>query len=770
MKTNLNYSWRFAKGRIAIAEHSPIRNYETVMIPHCVTMFPAQYLNEKDYQGEYTYQLIFDCKDPLPVKVLRFEGVMLQFDLYLNGKSLGHYISGYLPVEIDVSEVLLPKGNILTVYVDGSEDPSVPPFGKVLDYLTFAGIYREVSLLSYPSLYIKDVFVRASASGDVVVKTSLSEDSHVAYRVYDREGGLVLESDKERFHIPNVHPWSIIDPYLYRLEAVTGNVVESKFFGFRDVSFTPQGFFLNGKRLPLIGLNRHQTFPYFGPAAPKPLQEEDALLLKHSGINVVRTSHYPQSEHFLDACDRLGLLVIDEIPGWQFIGNDPKWVNNCVDFAKRMILKERSHTCLIAYGLRIDESDDNDELYSKIQEQKVFLDPSRQSIGVRNFKDSHCLEDVYGYNDFSCGPLDHGVDPSKEIKGAKGKPILITESNGHMFPTKSFDETAKRAEHAYRHARVLNDVLSDSGYCGAITWCAFDYNTHKDFGSNDHICHHGVYDIFRNPKFAAYFFKSQGKAPVLDIGTSMLPGDYNAAHFPAFYAFTNGDYVDVYKNNRKVGRFYPDTKSFPNLPHPPILIDDIIGDLFDEPNISEEDGKKIVAAFNYYAQNGFENIRLRDKLLMARFMAKYHFTFPDVYQLYTKYIQSWGEGSTLWRFEAFRDGKKIATALRGPSTDFHLDISLTRDTLVNQETYDCLSLHIYKKDQYGTTMPYASDPVIVETEGPIEVYGPKLFSLYGGASTIYLRSLPVKSPQEATVKITCMGETLERHFIVKNAD
>ncbi|MCR5348219.1 MAG: hypothetical protein K6E59_01245, partial [Bacilli bacterium] len=148
MRYDLNQGWSFTPGRANLAISEPQKHLPQVMIPHCVDLYPTQYMSERSYQGEYTYQLVFDLKDDLPVKDLHFDGVMLQFDCYLNGASLGHFISGYLPVDIDVSAFLRPKGNVLTLFVDGSEDPTIPPFGKVVDYLTYCGIYREVYLTS----------------------------------------------------------------------------------------------------------------------------------------------------------------------------------------------------------------------------------------------------------------------------------------------------------------------------------------------------------------------------------------------------------------------------------------------------------------------------------------------------------------------------------------------------------------------------------------------------------------------------------------------
>ena len=768
MRTSLNFGWTFAPGRFGAAINAPLKGGTPVSIPHNAVMASVQYTSEDLYQKEFTYQLHFDLRDDSPVKLLRFDGVMLQFDCYLNGVSLGHFVSGYLPVIIDISAFVKPKGNLLTVFVDGREDPTVPPFGKVVDYLTFAGIYREVYVDCLPARYVKDVFVEGNARGEVQVRFEGEGDSNPHYALYDGEQ-VVIESDQPRFKIKKPRLWSLEDPYLYTLEVRYGSDVRKVRFGFRDATFSPEGFFLNGKKVKIVGLNRHQTYPYFGPAAPKSLQEDDADLLKATGINLVRTSHYPQSEHFLNRCDEIGLLVVDEIPGWQFVGTDEVWRGNCRDFARRMILKERNHPCLVAYGLRIDESADDDELYSSIQAIKQALDPNRASLGVRNFKDSHCLEDVYGYNDFSCDSLDHGCDPSAQIKAGKGKAILITESNGHMYPTKSFDPTGIRVEHALRHAKVLEDVLADDGYCGAITWCAFDYNTHKEFGSDDHICHHGVYDIFRNPKYAAAFFASQGEKPFIEIASLTTPGDFPEALMPKIYAFTNADYVELYRGDKFIGKFFPASKEYPHLAHAPIVIDDVIGATFDEPNIAEKDAKKIVEVFNYIAQNGFKKLKLPHKILFARLAGKYHLSFSDAYAMYAKYIQSWGEGSATFRFDAYKGGSKFASVVRGPSTAFHLKVTPSKETLVHGDTYDAVRVRIEKKDQYGTTMPYASDPIQVETKGPIEVYGPNLFSLYGGASAIYVRSLPVRGPSEGVLRIHYGDEVLETRFLVKPA-
>ena len=131
------------------------------------------------------------------------------------------------------------------------------------------------------------------------------------------------------------------------------------------------------------------------------------------------------------------------------------------------------------------------------------LDDSRCTGGVRNFPGSRLLEDVYTYNDFvHCG-WNKGCEPKSAVTSDPEKPYLVTEYCGHIFPTKPFDDETHRTAHALRHARVLNDIAAQPDIAGSFGWCMFDYNTHREFGSGDNVCWHGVMDMFRNPKPAA---------------------------------------------------------------------------------------------------------------------------------------------------------------------------------------------------------------------------------------------------------------------------
>src|SRR5207253_1967665 len=209
------------------------------------------------------------------------------------------------------------------------------------------------------------------------------------------------------------------------------------------------------------------------------------------------TSHYPQSRHFLDACDEMGLLVLEEIPGWQHIG-DAAWQDISVDNVRRMIRRDWNHPSIILWGVRINESRDNHEFYTRTNQLARRLDDTRQTGGVRYFYNSELLEDVFTMNDFGF--------PLRPVNHPR---YLNTEFVGHTNSTQRTDIEEHIAEHSLRHTRVHKQIDTSNQYAGGIGWCAFNYNTHGKFGSGDRICYHGVTDIFRIAKPAAGFYKSQ---------------------------------------------------------------------------------------------------------------------------------------------------------------------------------------------------------------------------------------------------------------------
>jgi beta-galactosidase len=187
-------------------------------------------------------------------------------------------------------------------------------------------------------------------------------------------------------------------------------------------------------------------------------------------------------------------------------------------------------------------------------------------------------------NDFILGNEELGgnrprtaLRPQQEVTGLdRIVPYMITEFGGHMFPTKSFDQEQRQAEHVRRHLEVLNAAYGDPQIAGCIGWCAFDYNTHKDFGSGDRICHHGVSDMFREPKFAAYAYASQCEPQeevILRPVTFWARGERNIGGTLPLMILTNCDEVELRYGSYPGKRIGPDREAFPHLPHPPVIID-----------------------------------------------------------------------------------------------------------------------------------------------------------------------------------------------------
>ncbi len=291
----------------------------------------------------------------------------------------------------------------------------------------------------------------------------------------------------------------------------------------------------------LRGLNRHQMFPYLGGAMPDRGQRKDAEILKYDlGVNFVRSSHYPANPSFLTRCDEIGLLVLEEIPGWQYIG-DEEWKNLAKKNVEEMIVRDRNHASIFLWGVRINESEDDHDFYLDTNRIAHSLDSSRKTCGVRNFRESEFLEDVFTYNDF-----EHNLEG--EIKSPYHISYMITEYMGHMYPTKSYDSIERLIKHAVYHAKIQNCQYGMHNLAGASGWCAFDYNTHAYFGSGDRICYHGVCDIFRLPKFAAYFYKSQMDPEiekVVFIARHFTPS-FNEDYGDEIIIFSNCDEIDLY--------------------------------------------------------------------------------------------------------------------------------------------------------------------------------------------------------------------------------
>ena len=755
MKISINDKWNYFD-KFSYDFIREKKDGEVVRLPHTFEVLKANYVKSEDYQKDALYTKSFKMDDGWVDKriFLYVEGAAHHSYVYLNGTLLKEHKCGYTAYEVELTDHIL-KENLLAIRVDSRENAEIPPFGGTVDYLGYSGLYREVNLYIRNQSYIDDVYVHTEKStlyADVCFETD-KENITVEFELLDGENKinvLVKETEKNKYEIKpkeDIAMWDIESPKLYHLKvkAILENQLLDEYtvrFGFRDIVFNKEGFFLNGKKVKIRGLNRHQSYPYVGYAMPESGQYTDARILKKElSLNAVRTSHYPQSKHFINACDELGLLVFTEIPGWQHIG-DEKWQEISINNVKDMVLQYRNHPSIIMWGVRINESKDLDEFYYNTNKAARDLDPYRPTGGVRCYDKSSFLEDVYTFNDFSFNGLNEGARGRKSVTGRDDIPYLITEYNGHMFPTKPFDSESHLLEHALRHARVVDSYSQRNDIAGGFGWCMSDYQTHVDFGGDDMVCYHGVCDMFRNLKPAGYFYQSQGDGlKVLEVMPSMNLGENPESRLGKLYAFTNMDYVELYVDDIYINRFYPKGDMYKALKHPPIEIDDIIGNKLDNENYGEGIKKDIKYLLKRYSDVGLSGFTIKDKIKAIKLMTFYGLKPMDFTRLYEKYIGNWGGERPKFKFIGYKEGEESISVTKGAYKECDLEVIVDKTHLIEKETYDVASVRLRMLNQFNQIMRYYQEPLLMETEGPIMILGPKIVSLKGGMGGTYIKTM-----------------------------
>ena len=738
----INRGWRYSRAfsEAATARDFDDSRFESVVLPHSNLPLPWHAFNEQDYCFTSLYRRELKLPpDAVGKRVfVDFDGAMIASTVYLNGKRLGEYRGGYTPFSFEITDAIDHGGkNVLAVALDSSERKDIPPFGNDVDYLTFGGIYREVFVRVVPQLALENVYaqpVNVMSAPELEThiylnRSSAAKPRKLSVRVQLLDGVRILAHATEAIATPpvtaemlasdagqaqgsrpfsdadkpahtvtlrslnDIERWDLRHPRLYTVQVALledGREIDAmtRRIGFREAIFTDRGFSLNGKIVKLHGLDRHQTFPWVGQAMPARVQRQDAHVLRHDlHCNIVRTSHYPQSPHFLDACDEMGLLVLEEIPGWQHIG-DQAWQDIAVDNVRRMVTRDWNHPSVVLWGVRINESNDDHDFYTRTNALAHALDPGRQTGGIRNRYNSELLEDVFTFNDFGW-PLNPPNHPR----------YLVTEFVGHTFPTKTIDSKEHLQEHFVRHARIHDMLAGNPQYAGGIGWCAFDYTTHDRFGSGDRICYHGVMDIFRTPKPAAYLYKSMcdpAEEIVLEPIFHWARNDEQIGFTTAMFA-SNCDHIKIFsKHNGEwnvILEADPDRQQFAHLPNPP-------------------------------------------------------FTVPLGHKL-----RNWGD----IRIDGFLQGKQvISRTLSGSGVD-HAFRLVPDDTSLVADGMDTTRVVLRAEDEFGNIRPFAADAISFEVAGPATLIGNNPFGLIGGTGAVWVRAGQERGEVTLTAKHPVLG-------------
>ena len=616
---SLNLNWKFMDDfNPEYITRQNFDDFQTVHVPHTVKELPYDCFDEHMYCFLSTYVRSFELPQLRDKRILvEFEGVSAYYELYVNGRKFAEHKGAYATAVFDITEFVHAGENAILLMVDSREREDIPPTGSTVDFLLYGGIYRDVTLYILEPAYVANALFRYTLEGDTAtaspelmirnaadafegeIRVEISRDGK-PFNSFSRKAAVAAGESSVKLSpetLPAITRWDLDTPVLYDVDVTLlrgGREADAHHtrVGFRDVRVDAKGFYLNGRRVGIVGLNRHQSYPYVGYAMGKRPQQRDADILKNElHLNTVRCSHYMQSRYFLDRCDELGLMVFEEIPGWGYIGGEDYKEVSFNDL-RDMVLGHFNHPSIVIWGTRLNETADDDAFYRETNRRCKEMDPTRPTTGVRWHKNSTMLEDIYSYNDYT---QLSGTEPTKgefmlqaqqQVTGLPYKvPYLVSEHTGPLLCTKPWDPATRQERFALYHALVLSKTACCEDYLGAIGWCMFDYNTHHDHSRQEKICYHGIMDMFRVPKWASYLYRSQknpGEEVVLQPCSVMGRGERGEGVTP-FYVLTNCDYIDVtfsIATGSQTNRFYPSNR-FPGLAHPPIEVNG--DDLFFQP-------------------------------------------------------------------------------------------------------------------------------------------------------------------------------------------
>jgi beta-galactosidase len=596
---------------------------ESVSLPHTVVPLSWNKWNPSIWEHVWIYRRHFDGPQaPVgSVSLLHFESVMTAATVVLNGHRLGKHFGGYLPFAFDVTGILRERDNVLAVLVDSRFDVNVPPNApfpvqsSAIDFWQPGGITGRVYLQTLPAVSIADVqltplnvlsserSLRAAVTLRAIqpigatqlrITVSSPDGAEVASEIFDASPGPET-TVVELAGLADIRLWDVEAPQLYHVDVellVDGAVVHEyrTRTGFREARFETDGFFLNGKRVYLRGVNRHGYYPFVGFAMPDRAQARDAAILRHElNSMMVRCAHYPPAPAFLDACDELGLLVWEEPPGWQFVG-DAEWRGRVLENITDMIARDINRPSIILWAARLNETPDLVDLYGETEALVKKLDPSRATSGTMHgpyWQSVLYQHDVFSYDDYSTGTTDDGDRYPVLLEPQDPRPYLVAETvAARSSPTVMYrrGDLAYVQQHQSLDYSIAHDIaMGNPRFTGLLAWVAFDYQT----GAAN--VHHGVKaaglgDVFRILKPGAAIYRAQVSPqerivlepaftwdPWFDEISDRVGRDWG----PGANAIvcSNCERIDVYLDDIFVDRVSAARDRFGNLEYPPFFVD-----------------------------------------------------------------------------------------------------------------------------------------------------------------------------------------------------
>lgn len=639
---SMNPAWRFHKGAVEGAETKEFndKDWTVVSLPDGIEYLPTEASGCINYQGEVWYRKHFMPDAALKGKklFLHFEAIMGKSKVFVNGKLLTEHFGGYLPVIVDVTDVLDWNGdNVIAVWADNSDDPSYPP-GKaqdVLDYTYFGGIYRDCWLIAHNNVFITDpnyenevagggLFVAFGKVSDALAEVQLKIhvrnatknpfSGRVEYMLLQPDGTEVARlSDKiqvkagrattvsDRMPVKQPMLWTPSTPTLYNLLVRVldkeGNVIDGyrRRIGIRSIEFKGKdGFFLNGRPYgkPLIGANRHQDFAVVGNAVANSIHWRDAKKLKDVGMEIIRNAHCPQDPAFMDACDELGLFVIVNTPGWQFWNDAPEFAQRVYSDIRNVVRRDRNHPSVWLWEPILNETwypadfakNPRDIVDAEYPYPYCYSGSDSEARGHENFP-------VYFAHPANMQDASKEIDPTKTYFTREWGDN-VDDWSSHNSPSRvarNWGEQPMRVQaqhYACPYYPVTSyDVLYKQSpqHVGGCLWHSFDHQR----GYHPDPFYGGLMDVFRQPKYSYYMFMAQRPAVKNDRNAGSGPMVYIAHEMTPFSGkdvtvYSNCDEVRLTFNKGGKTYTYKKDKNRPGMPSPVITFPDVYDFMVDK--------------------------------------------------------------------------------------------------------------------------------------------------------------------------------------------
>ena len=639
---SMNPAWRFHKGAVEGAETKEFndKDWTVVSLPDGIEYLPTEASGCINYQGEVWYRKHFTPDAVLKGKklFLHFEAIMGKSKVFVNGKLLTEHFGGYLPVIVDVTDVLDWNGdNVIAVWADNSDDPSYPP-GKaqdVLDYTYFGGIYRDCWLIAHNNVFITDpnyenevagggLFVAFGKVSDALAEVQLKIhvrnatknpfSGRVEYMLLQPDGTEVARlSDKiqvkagrattvsDRMPVKQPMLWTPSTPTLYNLLVRVldkeGNVIDGyrRRIGIRSIEFKGKdGFYLNGRPYgkPLIGANRHQDFAVVGNAVANSIHWRDAKKLKDVGMEIIRNAHCPQDPAFMDACDELGLFVIVNTPGWQFWNDAPEFAQRVYSDIRNVVRRDRNHPSVWLWEPILNETwypadfakNTRDIVDAEYPYPYCYSGSDSEARGHENFP-------VYFAHPANMQDASKEIDPTKTYFTREWGDN-VDDWSSHNSPSRvarNWGEQPMRVQaqhYACPYYPVTSyDVLYKQSpqHVGGCLWHSFDHQR----GYHPDPFYGGLMDVFRQPKYSYYMFMAQRPAVKNDRNAGSGPMVYIAHEMTPFSGkdvtvYSNCDEVRLTFNKGGKTYTYKKDKNRPGMPSPVITFPDVYDFMVDK--------------------------------------------------------------------------------------------------------------------------------------------------------------------------------------------